>query len=1811
MVLQDRLAIWKKSSTARNQSSRRNRRPSAPNRAHVAAAESLEPRAMLVADLQNIVPGQQVAYVDTYQYGNHFISLPLAFTAAQGNGISVSHATIGTNPLRVTLSVDCGTLTLARPNTPNGGIVYRAGDGRDDSLIVFEGGLGDVNTALSWVTYTPPATDVFQWNPAAGGNGHWYQFVRVARSWDQAKADAEARGGYLATLTSAQEDAFVNSLLHNPTDLPWFGGYQDRKAGDYSEPFGGWRWITGEPWAYTNWNRGEPNNGLGGPAEDYLHGNSSGTAKWNDGISPSLLPYVIEFHSDPRPTPVASATLTITTDDQGYSGARQADTDQVPIRLRPLAPFAPPPPYSTNPATFDPGFGQQGVVVRDGTIGGIDYVTDMRVLPDGRFITVGALNNRVGIRRFNADGTLDTSFANNGTGTQVDLGAGVIPIEMQIDNGGRILVLTTRTLLRFTPDGLLDASFGTAGKVTFTRDCLSLRVSPDNSYLVAAESRLLVYDDSGSQRMTHATNWWTAKAEITQDATVMVFQPNGNTLYTNTYKPLNAGYQLQQSFQFALGPTFTIASSCVLPDGRILLVGSSDNDLFACRLLGDGRLDMTFGLNGVSRIPVGNGADAGWRAAVTPDGKLLITGYAANNGTSTSTSMSVVRLSYDGLLDPSFGGGGVRLINVPNSSAGYTVATLPDGKILLAGRNNDDTLLVRLLGDGLNPNGPSNVTLTGTTVPETAAVGALVGALSATDTTGGDTFTYSLVAGPGAEDNSGFLISGDQLTLNTALDYETRNRLSVRVRATDGTGAWFERVFAIDVGNVNEAPGLPSLSGTSIVENSPLQSIVGTLSATDPDAGESLTFALVAGSGDGDNAAFAVSGNRLRTAVALDADTKGSFSVRVRVTDRGGLSTERAFTIIVTNVNEAPQSISLSNATVLETIDTSTAVGTLTTIDADSSDTFTYTLVSGSGDADNASFAIIGTELRPAVTLDFETQTSYRIRVRSTDSGQLFTEASFTITVSDVSPEPPKAILLSATTVAENEPAQTVVGTLTSLDDDAGDTFTYQLVAGSGDADNASFEIVADRVRTAAQLDREAKPVRSVRIRSTDSLGLVREQMFQITVSNVNEQPTGIALSSTNVLDGSAIETVVGRLSATDPDSGDSFTYALVAGTGDTDNAAFKIVGSQLRVAAVPRFAAGSTRTVRLQATDAGGLTTERAFTIIVDDQNDAPTDILLQPNTIAENQPAGSAVGTLTAVDPDMGGRYSFALVGGAGAGDNPLFTIVSGQVRSKAPFNYEARSQYSVRIRVTDQGGLFMEKVLPVLVTDANDAPTNITLSAATVAENSATGTLVGTLAATDVDAGDSFTYSLVAGNGAADNAGFVIQGAEVRTAKSFDFEAQRALSVRVRATDAAGAAFEKTLKISVTNVNEAPTDIRIYGGTVAENLPAGTVAASLAAVDPDAASQFTYGLVDGSGSDGNPYFTIRGNQVLTGAPLDFEARPDYSIRVRATDTSGLATEKAITIRVTDVNEAPTGLALSKATVAENLPAGTAVGTFTASDPDANNTFTYLLASGAGGNGNRFFQIVGNELRTAAPFDREAKSSYSVRVQTVDQSGASAFGVFIIRIDDVNEAPTAITMTGGTIAENSAPGTVAARFGTTDPDRSDTFTYSLVSGAGDSGNSMFAILGNQLVAAGDLDFETARQWTVRLRSTDSGGQSVESRFTIAVTDVNERPRTLSLVQQALSGQIAAGAVVGRLSATDADAGERLSYSLVSGTGDTGNALFSLNGNSLRTKTAMTFEPGRSYSVRIRVTDKGGLTLEQVFEIVPLSASVALRAGA
>jgi hypothetical protein len=146
---------------------------------------------------------------------------------------------------------------------------------------------------------------------------------------------------------------------------------------------------------------------------------------------------------------------------------------------------------------------------------------------------------------------------------------------------------------------------------------------------------------------------------------------------------------------------------------------------------------------------------------------------------------------------------------------------------------------------------------------------------------------------------------------------------------------------------VNTAPTNIALSAASVPENQPASTTVGTLSATDPDPGNSHKFALVAGTGSTNNASFAISGSTLRTNAVFDFETKASYTIRVRTTDQGGLKFERQFTITATNVaevNAAPTDITLSDTSIAEHSPASTVVGTFSTTDPNVGDTFTYSL---------------------------------------------------------------------------------------------------------------------------------------------------------------------------------------------------------------------------------------------------------------------------------------------------------------------------------------------------------------------------------------------------------------------------------------------------------------------------------------------------------------------------------------------------------------------------------------------------------------------------------------------------------------------------------------------------------------------------------------------------------------------------------------------------------------------------------------------------------------------------------------------------
>jgi len=108
-------------------------------------------------------------------------------------------------------------------------------------------------------------------------NGHKYWVVEEPGiSWEAAQEIAVNSGGYLATITSPEEQAFIEENLPLVWYL-WIGGYQTAPSND---PSANWAWVTGEPWSYTNWGPGEPNDYFGYASEEYL--TIRGDGMWND-----------------------------------------------------------------------------------------------------------------------------------------------------------------------------------------------------------------------------------------------------------------------------------------------------------------------------------------------------------------------------------------------------------------------------------------------------------------------------------------------------------------------------------------------------------------------------------------------------------------------------------------------------------------------------------------------------------------------------------------------------------------------------------------------------------------------------------------------------------------------------------------------------------------------------------------------------------------------------------------------------------------------------------------------------------------------------------------------------------------------------------------------------------------------------------------------------------------------------------------------------------------------------------------------------------------------------------------------------------------------------------------------------------------------------------------------------------------------------------------------------------------------------------------------------------------------------------------
>lgn len=161
------------------------------------------------------------------------------------------------------------------------------------------------------------------WPAADGGNDHRYTLVVMPEgvSWSDASHQAQNMGGHLAAISSAAEHNWVFSNIVDRTEAwfvdplgfnigPYIGLYQDRNSPSFSEPSGGWTWVTGEQVSFTAWHPGQPNNVN---VQDFGHfWSSSPTSRrslWQDiqDFDPSFSPrsFVVEIPSDSCPGDIA------------------------------------------------------------------------------------------------------------------------------------------------------------------------------------------------------------------------------------------------------------------------------------------------------------------------------------------------------------------------------------------------------------------------------------------------------------------------------------------------------------------------------------------------------------------------------------------------------------------------------------------------------------------------------------------------------------------------------------------------------------------------------------------------------------------------------------------------------------------------------------------------------------------------------------------------------------------------------------------------------------------------------------------------------------------------------------------------------------------------------------------------------------------------------------------------------------------------------------------------------------------------------------------------------------------------------------------------------------------------------------------------------------------------------------------------------------------------------------------------------------------------------------------------------------------
>jgi VCBS repeat-containing protein len=790
----------------------------------------------------------------------------------------------------------------------------------------------------------------------------------------------------------------------------------------------------------------------------------------------------------------------------------------------------------------------------------------------------------------------------------------------------------------------------------------------------------------------------------------------------------------------------------------------------------------------------------------------------------------------------------------------------------------------------------------------------------------GQVLQYEIVG-----DTSGgkFLINSatGEVTLapGASINYEEASSYSLTVRVSDvaNPALFHETVHTVSVGNRNDAPVISSDS-FSVAENTPNGSVVGTVIATDEDANQTLTYSISGASAAG---AFAINGSTGEITVAdaslLDFESGQSVMLTISVTDNGNpnpaLTTTREIVIHLTDVNEAPVIADQSFAVAENSLNTN-RVGFVTGSDVDAGASLTYSITSSSLPG---AFAINPVTGEVTVTdgslLDFEAVTSATLVITATDNGTpaLSANATVTVAITDVNELP--IIVDQNYTVAENAADGTVVGTVIAGDVDAGQALTYSISHSAPISGAFAIDAVTGQITVAngSLLNFEGVSAIALTVTVTDNGNpeLSHSAIVLVTLTDVNEAPV-ITDQSFTVAENSLNTNPVGFVTGSDVDAGQSLTYSITS-TSLPGAFAIDAVTGEVTVAdgSLLDFEVVTSATLVITATDNGNpaLSANATVTVAITDVNERPI-IVDQNFTVAENAASGTVVGTVVSSDVDAGQSRTYAITASAPVSGAFAINATTGEITvvDGSLLNFEAISAVALTVTVTDDGNpaLSSSAVVVVSLTDVNEAPA-IADQSFTVAENSASGTIVGSIIASDVDGGQSLAYAIT---GSTLAGAFAIDATSgqmtVANAALLNFEAVTSVTLTVTATDNGNPALSSSalVTISLTNVNEAPT-IANQSFSVAENSANATIVGDVTASDVDAGQSLSYSIAAGNTGGAFAINAATGRiTVANTAALNFETNPSFALTVRVTDSGNpaLSSTATVTINLTDVIEA-----------------------------------------------------------------------------------------------------------------------------------------------------------------------------------------------------------------------------------------------------------------------------------------------------------------